>query len=139
MTSYTIIIPIYFLISAWEYLFNNFLIRTDSKSTSRRKFMVTYTSLTSNKHKLYINTMNQLCTIINYIQNISFHNKSKLNQNPHTFPIVHQFAVIRALGIWWKEDWELINYKKRQVQCWRCSCSWSSSRGDVSKQYVQRT
>ena len=46
--------------------------------------MVTYTSLTSNKHKLYINTMNQLCTIINYVQNISFHNKSKLNQNPHT-------------------------------------------------------
>ena len=45
--------------------------------------MVTYTSLTSNKHKLYINTMNQLCTIINYIQNISFHNKYK-NQNPHT-------------------------------------------------------
>ena len=46
--------------------------------------MVTYTSLTSNKHKLYINTMNQLCTTINYIQNISFHNKSKKNQNPHT-------------------------------------------------------
>ena len=46
--------------------------------------MVTHTSLTSNKHKLYRNTMNQLCTIINYIQNISFHNKSKKNQNPHT-------------------------------------------------------
>ena len=46
--------------------------------------MVTHTSLTSNKHKLYINAMNQLCTIINYIQNISFHNKSKKKIKIHT-------------------------------------------------------